>query len=204
MGRRSVRCSEKHTPLNPGKDRVRAHWVRTLRQDSKVLTISHGALGVLDILQHPGPVQVIDIDPGVIESTEYMRESDYPGLRMAPPRLVSIQEYVRRQVMAHGTKAFRRHDVIDADLADCIETCFPIVEEVIRTLVFHNVHTRVLFTFRNGRDCHRGTDSRMQWLRQRLPLGAKLISSQEYYSGRIREDASRKHGSIMCLAEIHT
>ncbi len=204
MGRRTVRCSEKHTPLNPAKDRVRRNWVRKLPKGSMIMTISHGALGVLDIMGWSGPIRVVDTDPGVIESTEYMRQTDYPELNLLSPLNTSIQTAVRLHCMREPHTF--RWGAVDVDLAGCLDVCFPNLKDVLETLRAYKVHVKVLFTFRNGRDDF-GTNaigSRITWIKKQLPRGVKYVSHDTYNSGRINSDASRSKGSSMCIVEIQT
>lgn len=202
MSRSNVRCSEKHTPLNPAKDRVRRNWIRKTPNGTLIMTISHGALGVLDIMGWSGPIRVVDVDPGVIESTEYMRQSDYRELNLLQPLHCTIQTAVKFQCRDNEPKV----GAIDVDLADCIERCYPILKEVLDTLIKNKIHTRVMFTFRNGRDCfgRNSIDRRLAWLKERLPKGADVAGHETYNSLRINSDASRSKGSPMCIVEIQT
>ncbi len=166
-----------------------------------VVTISHGALDTLGTLRHKGLIAICDIDPGVIESAGYM-VTDYPDLRFRAHH-GTIQDTVQFFLDAFGPAIFA-NAVVDVDLADTMVTCFPIVQEVLQKLVDAGAHTKVLFTFRNGRDNTKGVNNRLSWLQKRVPRGVKINRHFEYNSLRINAYAGRETGSCMCVAELQT
>jgi hypothetical protein len=190
-----------HTPQSPNKNRVRRNWLMTVPRSKDVITISHGALEALMMMRWEGRIQVCDIDPGVIESTRYMRDSEYKDLCLLPPWCIPIQEMVLDYCTSYGGKKL---GVIDIDLAFCLDQCLPILQSVLDTLRLFGIHTKVLLTFRNGRDGFSSTEGRMIWLKQNLGKGVEYVTHEQYNSSRIRENASRHKGSAMCIVTLQT
>lgn len=206
MARSTVFCLEKHTPLNPHKDRVRKWWIKRLDHTKRVVTISHGALGVLDQQDWRGPIHIVDTDWGVIESTRYMagldgKLCDFPDLTFARPVCMKVEDYMPLYCAEHGV---RDTAAIDLDLAVCVEKCWPTLSSVVGTLNHFKYKGKVYLTFRNGRDCfgRDGLMNRLAMLATRLPTRAKITDHVAYRSGRINDDASRSVGSPMCIVEI--
>lgn len=202
MSRRDVRCLMQHTPASPGKNRVRRDWLATIDPKLDILTISHGLLESLMMARWQGRIWVCDIDPGVIESTEYQRQ-DYPELDIAPPLHGRVEDIASLLVWKIG----RQLGAIDLDLTGCIHQVWPILQDVLSAVRQHKVSPAILLTFRNGRrDGFRSLDARMQWLSDQLCSNGmrrvKIVEHVPYASGRIREDASRKKGSAMCMVRL--
>jgi hypothetical protein len=201
MSRSTVCCSEAHTPQSPNKNRIRRDWLLPLNKSKDLITISHGALEAMMMCGWKGRIFVCDIDPGVIESTKYMSESEYRDLKIKAI-LSRIEVMVTNYCFVNGAKNLA---AVDVDLADCLDTCWPILAPVLDALVTYRAKgTKVFFTFRNGRDCfgRNGIDKRIQWLKSRLPEGVRLNSHTTYNSTRITQFAERRKGSPMCIVEM--
>jgi hypothetical protein len=209
--RSTVCCKEQHTPLSPAKNIIRSDWIKEVRSYMDIITISHGALDVLSILGWEGSIQVCDTDPGVRETTKYLRK-DYPHLDILMPGN-SIQETVQKYCRRHGIGGL---GAVDVDLAGDIISGWEVLCPVITTLVLYRNRTddsrllgktKILLTFRNGRD-NFGKNAirrRIAWLQEKvakLTKAVRYVSHTEYSSGRIRENASRTKGSSMCIVEF--
>lgn len=200
MSRSTVRCSEAHTPQSPNKNRVRRDWLKPLKGKGDIITISHGLLESAMMVGHSGRIHVCDIDPGVIESTKYMRQSEYTDLCIPSVQLSSIEEKVKTYCEIWGTRSLK---VVDVDLADTLTTVWNSCEDVLRTLVSHKASgTKVMLTFRNGRDGFGSTDARIFWIRCNMPRGTKVVKHTPYASNRIGKYAEREKGSAMCIVEL--
>jgi len=201
MSRRTVCCQEKHTPLAPYKNDIRATWMRKIPLYKDIITISHGALDVLNILGWKGRIQVCDIDPGVREATEYLR-GDYPRLNILSPG-ESIKDTTIDYCLTYGVKKL---GAVDVDLAVGIVPAWKILAEVLEVLRDFKFHGKVFLTFRNGRDRGFGkaaTQNRINWLWLHLSLcGVKYVSHTNYRSVRCNDNASRSVGSAMCIVEL--
>lgn len=204
LSRRTNCCSMAHTPLSPGKNRIRRDAFSPVSVFRDVITISHGALDVLNIMGWRGRVLTCDIDPGVRNAIKFMRESnDYPDLDLLPPG-ESVQQTTLEYCGAYGTGNL---GVVDIDLASCVQEAYKIAKQVIHTLIGHKYEGKVLLTFRNGRaDGFKGVEERVNYIRPRLGFDdgrkAKVVGFTTYNSGRILENAKRTKGAAMCIVEI--
>lgn len=216
MGLMTVSCSEKHTPLSPSKNTIRRDMLNKSWKYCDVITISHGALDVLNILGWQGRIQPCDIDPGVREAIHGMlkvrysydgskagtkRRGCYPDLKILPPG-ESIQQTVRDYCAEHGTA---RLGIVDVDLAVGMVKCWDILRDVLATLQDHNYNGKTFLTFRNGRADGFGKDAikaRIDWLRKRLPRTVKVASYTTYTSERFDQNARWSPGSPMCIVEL--
>ena len=204
--RSTVQCSENHTPLCPAKNEVRSDWLWATDREKDIITISHGAFDVLNILRWQGRIFPCDTDPGVRQSVHYML-SGTNGNPGQYPRL-KIQECGGDvgQTTLNYLRAYGGNNLgaVDVDLADTLENTYMIAGMVLAVLLAYKCHTRVLFTFRNGRDRFNGIDKRLAWLKAHLPTGVKLVSHTAYNSLRIGKKAEREIGSAMCIVELTT
>jgi hypothetical protein len=203
MARSTVVCQGKHTALYE-KDDVRSQWMWETPRHKDIITISHGALSALNTLRWKGNVYMCDIDPGVIESATYLwQDGTFPHIKLHKPLLCEVQTLTA--LYADKNPGTTKLGAVDADLANCMEGCIPVVQTIIRYLQEYRIHTKVLLTFRNGRRCKFGCiNGRIQALKDSLPRGSRYVKHRAYTSMAIREDASRYKGSSMCLVELAT
>lgn len=205
MSRSTVRCSMGHTSLFPGKNDARSWWAHEVPFGKGIITISHGALDVLNILRVKGPIMVTDIDPGVVESTNYLRGQGqgarFPNLNLLPARCLDIFDATRAFVDQFGIRIL---GAVDCDLACGVEEAWRNARSSVEYLHECKFKGMFLLTFRNGRDDNGldGTNRRVSWLKNCLPKGAK-ITSHKYRSDWVGRFATREMGSSMCIVKIH-
>lgn len=203
MSKSTVRCSMGHTALFPEKDDVRATYFSKVPSTGGIVLISHAALSVLNILRWSGPIQVCDIDPGVIESTRYLiEERRFPRLNLLPVSYYrDATDTVRDFCEERGAYNLK---LVDLDLTRTLMEEWPVCRDVVQVLQTYKARTKVLLTFRNGRDSF-GKDAinrRIEWIRSRLPKGVKLLDHRCYRSDWIGRKATREIGSSMCIVEL--
>lgn len=207
MGRRTVCCSERHTPLCPKKMEVRRNWLSQVPLDLDVVSISHGFLDaanmVLPLIGWHGRVACCDIDPGVRETLGYLRQDNtYPLLNLQPVGS-NIIDYLWETYVK--TYSCHRLGVVDLDLAEGIVKCWDVLGKVIQVLQAGKFSGKVYLTFRNGRRDGFGKDAlenRLAWLDSMLPKGVKRTGHTKYNSAQIDRDASRTKGASMCIVEL--
>lgn len=201
MSRRNVFCREAHTPLAPSKNRIRRDWISSVNRNKDVITISHGALDTLMTLRWKGLIVISDIDPAVIEAAEHAKDQ-YPDLSIST-LCVRVQKVV--PLYCEAAKGAKRLAAVDVDLALTVEPGVKILTPVLKTLVEYRAsNTKVLFTFRNGRDSF-GLDAlarRVEWLRNRLPRGVQYVDHYPYVSSQITREGAGTKGASMCLVEL--
>lgn len=205
--RRSNRCEYAHTPLSPHKTRVRGNWLRAIPVTKDLICVSHALCDALELLGWQGRIALCDIDPGVRQQIKFSRRgsrgkagADYPNRNLLPPGR-KIEDTVRAYCEQYGT-----HDLgaVDVDLTFCIEGCLPILQDVLTTLLeFKACGTKVLLTFRNGRDCgFDSLDERIAWLKSQLPKGVRYDYHEAYNSLGIGKNVERSKGSPMCIVAL--
>ena len=206
MARSNVRCSMGHTALFPGKNEVRTSTFEKADNRGGLITISHGALDILNAMRWKGPIQVCDRDPGVCERMDYIIEDKkYPRLNLLPVA------YCRDAIwtLAHWIDTYGEKglSLIDLDLTESIVKVWQkVCKDIITLLWFRGIRTKVFITFRNGRDNFgKGSISkRVDWLQEQVPKGVKVVSHQCYRSDWIGQFATGELGSSMCIVELHT
>lgn len=197
MSRRDVKCVMAHTPLSPYKNRIRRDWMRLIARNMDIITISHGLLDVANVMGWRGLIQVCDIDPGVRETTEYLR-SDYPDLQIPKPG-----EDIRATVAAYCTTfGVKNLGAVDIDLACTLRMAESILQDTLNTLATHKYGGRIYLTVALRCDGFDSMESRLQWVRERLPQKFRLISHTVYSSVRIGAHADRSKGSAMLIIEV--
>jgi hypothetical protein len=212
LSRLDNRCAMGHTALFPGKNDARAEWVHQVDRDDDIITVSHGALDVLNVIRHRGRILVCDTDSGVTTAAHYIRvgdpkngkPSDYPGLRFLPEAHCDVREAVPNYLGAVGDA--KRLGAVDLDMTGTLEQVWPIASDVIQSIKSHS-HSRgtlVLLTYRNGRDNQgrNATGKRVQLLSSMLPWYARVAWYKGYRSDWIGRFATREKGSSMTLAAI--
>lgn len=203
MSRSTVRCRMGHTALFPDKDDVRTTYFSKVPKSGGLVLISHAALSVLNILRWRGPIQVCDTDTGVIESARYIiEEKRFPRLNLLPVEFYrDATDTVRDFCEEQGAYAL---DLVDLDLTRTLTEEWQVCSDVIQVLRCYKASTKVLLTFRNGRDGfgRDAIDRRLQWIKRELPRGVKLIDHQCYRSDWIGRYATRERGSSMCIIEL--
>jgi hypothetical protein len=186
-----------HTPLSPYKNRIRRDWMRLIARNMDIITISHGLLDVASVMGWRGAIQVCDIDPGVRETTEYLR-SDYPDLQILKPG-----EDIRTTVATYCTTfGVKNLGAVDVDLACTLRMAESILQDTLNTLATHKYGGRIYLTVALRCDGFNSMESRLQWIRERLPQRFRLISHTVYSSVRIGAHADRRKGSAMLIVEI--
>ena len=207
MARNDVRCSMQHTSLFPGKNDVRATWMRNISSCKDIITISHGCLDVANTLRHRGRILICDIDSKVVESANYIREGDPRNNKPSDyPRLNLLPIVMNRDILTTILDYLVQYDVknlgaIDIDLACTIEEAWRIAKPIFRMLPMWKYHGKVLLTYRNGRDAHgkNASEKRVRTLIRRLPKGVRYESHEKYRSDWIGRNATREIGSSMCI-----
>ena len=201
-------CSNKHTPVCPAKNKIRADWLSSLGDRSlDILTISHGIFDVLSILGWSGRIQACDIDMTVRLIVRYLgglsgRPSKYPHLNILPPGkdiLAAVVEYCEEfGVLNLGA--------VDVDLACKVKPAANILAPVLMELIKHQYRGKVFLTFLYGRGekCERSKSLRqdVRWLKRRLPSRAVLTDQRTYKSNWISDSIEIKRGSNMCILEF--
>lgn len=199
MGKRNVVCLMRHTPLSPKKNQVRSAWMNSINKNKDIITISHGLLDVASILGWRGAIQVCDIDPGVRETTEYLRD-DYPDMKILKPG-EDIRETVRDYCVAFGPKNL---GAVDVDLACTLKAAEPIFIDTLKILATHNYRGKAFLTVSLRSDGFSSTPARIKWLTDRLPKPFRYIRHTVYNSVKIADNASRSEGSVMCIVEVNS
>lgn len=207
VSRRLVRCQMEHTPLAPHKNRIRRDWMSRVPRTKDIITISHGLLDVAMIMRWRGKIKICDIDPGVRETTEYLRtpsnpqrdHGDYPDLNILPPGQC-IESTTWFYGMDNG--GFKKLGAIDIDLACSIRPAWEITKPVLDVLIKNNYQGKVLITFTRRRDGFASDRLRLIWFKNKLPSSARYVSYTPYASTRIRQDGSRGKGSSMGIIEL--
>ena len=204
MSRLTVECEMGHTCLFPGKDDTRTDMVCRIPSGKDLITISHGILNVLNIRRFNGRILVVDKDPGVIESTHYMRvgdpgngkPSDFPKLKLLPEFLGDAADGVRWYAERYG---LRHLGGIDLDLTGTANKVVPPVERVLTVLrdYSYSKSVPVFVTYSNGRDEVRGAANRVSALTARL--GTYCIWHRCYRSDWIGRYATREQGASMAI-----
>lgn len=197
MSKRDVRCVMAHTPLAPYKNRIRRDWMRVIDRKMDVITISHGLLDVASVMGHRGAIQVCDIDPGVRETTRYLR-GDYPDLNILEPG-EDIRATVADYCVAFGVKNL---GAVDVDLACTLRPSEDILRGVLDVLVTHKYRGRIYLTVALRKDGFNSAESRIKWIEERLPKQFRVVSHTTYGSVRIGPHAERGKGSAMMIVEI--
>lgn len=209
MSRVTVRCAMGHTSLFPGKNDVRSEMIRQVPSHKDIITISHGALDVLNILRHQGRIMIVDQDPGVIESSHYMRvgdpnnykPSDYPRLNFLPEYQGDAAEGVRWYLERNGARGL---GAIDLDLTGTVDQVWAVAHRVLSILKQYPYHkgVTVFLTYRDGRDGHgwKGAEKRVACLVTRL--NAKCTWHRCYRSDWIGRHATRERGSSMAIVGL--
>lgn len=205
MAKSNVRCSMGHTELHPGKTEARAFWMHDCSRTSDIITISQGALDDLCLLRHTGDIHVCDIDPGVIESTNYLKGSKgarYTSLNLRTARLLDFSDAVRLYVERHGV---RKLGAVDCDLACSVDKAWEIAKPSVELLHAKGYKGLFLLTFRNGRDGHgwNATKRRVAELTKQLPASLRSrVTYQAYRSDWVGRFATRENGSSMVVVKI--
>jgi hypothetical protein len=193
-----------HTPISYAKDNERCEWLYKILPTKEILTISHGLLGVLNVLRWKGAIQVVDTDIGVIKATEYVIP-DFRKLKsrlhILPPIHRPIQDMIRPYLIRRGAKNL---GAVDIDLACNVVEATHIALPVLQALTEAKYKGKTLVTFRNGRDDgFSDLDGRIDYLRQSCSdVGAKIVSVRPYVSQGLESNAKRKKGSAMCIVDI--
>lgn len=197
MSRQTVKCLMAHTPLAPYKNRIRRDWMRGIARNMDLITISHGLLDVASVMGWRGAIQVCDIDPGVRETTEYLR-SDYPDLQIPPPG-----EDIRETVANYcATSGVGNLGAVDIDLACTLPYARSILVETLEILATHKYRGRIYLTVAVRNDGFKSMEERLTWAEQQLPKAFGIISHTVYRSIRIGTHADRSKGSAMLILEI--
>lgn len=203
MSRSTVRCAMGHTSLFIEKNDVRTSFFEKFNKASPLVTISHGALDVLNIMRWRGPIQVTDIDPGVCERMQYIIEDRrYPRLNLLPViHCRNIQDTVLDYCEESSS---HRPLLVDADLTETLPEVWPIFQDVSRILGNYKRKAHLLLTFRNGRDYFgkKAIERRLEWAHRYVPGNAKLVSHRCYRSDWIGRYATSEIGSSMCAIEF--
>lgn len=186
-----------HTPLAPYKNRIRRDWMRVVARNMDIITISHGLLDVASVMGHRGAIQVCDIDPGVRETTRYLRD-DYPDLKILEPG-EDIRTTVADYCVAFGVSNL---GAVDVDLACTLRFSEDILRGTLDILAEHKYRGRIYLTVALRCDGFKSMDSRIQWIQERLPKQFRVISYTTYRSVRIGAHADRGMGSPMMIVEI--
>lgn len=211
LSRLENECQMGHTALFPGKNDGRSRAFYEVDSCDDIITISHGALDVLNILRHQGRILICDTDEGVTTASHYIRvgdphngkTSDYPRLRLLPEEHCDVRECVASYLERFGAT---RLGAVDLDLTGTVEQVWPIAQDVLHTIKGYN-HSRgtwVFLTYRNGRDNNgrNAASKRMEWIKNQLPYYARLAWHQCYRSDWIGRKATREIGSSMAIAAI--
>lgn len=210
MSRSNVQCKMGHTALFPGKNDVRSEWIHQVKPWRDIITISQGLLDTLNILRYRGRIFVCDLDPGVIESTHYIRvgnpktgkESDYPKLKIMPELYCDIRTAVEGYLLKEGGS---RLGAVDLDLTGTVEQVWPLTSDVLGYMLKHGCQgVLVPVTYRDGRD-HNGrnaSDKRVDWMKERLPSGVSYQWHKHYRSDWIGRFATREIGSSMTTVTL--
>lgn len=199
--RSAVCCKEGvfHTPLSPGKTVARTWAFSKASKYKDLITISHGAFDTLCAMEYHGRIFACDIDWGVRQRINIIRQDkQYPSLKIEYPQgsvQTTVRDYCKEHVVANL-------GMVDLDLAFTKENGFPILKDVLSTLLENKSRCKVFFTFRNGRDNTRGVNSRLEWIRQRLPNGVRLTDHYTYYSSGVSDTARNVFGAPMCVVEL--
>lgn len=194
---RGTPCEMGHTPLSPGKERARSWWLNKNPSHRDIITISHGLLGALEILQWKGKVFIADRDPAVRNEARCLIK-DYPDRRIQPIQ-VEVEDAVISYCNNHA--GYGSLPIIDLDLTGLI-TSFElqaVLKNVLNTLLArysYNAGIKVILTFRNGRDgMHE--PARLSYLKGLLPQGVRYIDHITYESSSTGRYVERRKGSTM-------
>lgn len=209
MSRLTVRCAMGHTSLFPQKNDVRSEMVYRVPTHKDIITVSHGALDVLNILRHEGRILIADQDSGVIESSHYIRvgdprnskAGDYPRLNFLPEYHGDIADAVRWYCERHGC---RNLGAVDLDLTGTCDQVAHVAQRVLSTLKEfpYSKSVTVYLTYRDGRDGHgKGAAARrVETLCARLNTNA--VWHRCYRSDWIGRHATRERGSSMAIVGL--
>lgn len=202
MTRRNNVCGSKHTPLSPRKNRIRRDWLLKVGRAWDIITISHGILDVLSILGWMGRIQICDIDPGIRKAAHYLAgldniPGDYPDLFILPPGK-DVQSTVVQFCERYGVSNL---GAVDVDLACGLRQAEPILNSVLKELLFYGFSGKVLLTISDARGASLGRDW-LKWLRRRLPREVLVVDHKRYNSLWINEHAQRQNGSVMLFIEL--
>jgi hypothetical protein len=209
MSRITVRCSMGHTALFPGKNDVRSEMIHQVSQKKDIITVSHGALDVLNILRHQGRIMIVDTDTGVIESSHYIRvgdpmnkkASDYPRLNFLPEYQGDIADGLRWYAERFG---LRNLGAIDLDLTGTVDQVWQVARRVLAVLKEYpwGKMVTVFLTYRDGRDSHGRNAAQNRVASLVTRLNAKCTWHRCYRSDWIGRFATRERGSSMAIVGL--
>lgn len=196
--RYNIMCAEKHTPLCPQKNSVRRNWIETIDKSKDLITISHGAFDVLNILRYHGNIYPCDIVETTRKQINYLRR-DYPDLKIK-----RANEDIRDLVKKYCQKEeIAQLGAVDIDLASTLENALPVFIDVMVILTKYDFVGKTILTFLNARDQFKGVDSRIAYLQANLFPCVTIEKVHKYYSGRVNENAGYKQGSNMCAVVMN-
>jgi hypothetical protein len=211
LSRLENRCQMGHTALFPGKNDVRAEALcdRTpIHKD--IVTISHGALDVLNIRRHQGRVLICDQDFGVTTASHYIRvgdpsngkSGDYPRLTLLPEFHGDIREGVHWYLERWGCHSL---GAIDLDLTSTVDQVWEIARDILNIIrgYTHARSVTTYLTYRDGRDSHgrEAATRRVECLMKRLGK-ARCVWHRCYRSDHIGRFATRERGSSMAIVGL--
>ena len=154
MSKRTVKCTSKHTPLSPSKNRIRRDMLKKTTRQKDIITISHALLDVLMIREHKGRIFCCDIDPAVREAIRYLR-NDYVELKVQKAGMTileTVSEYCKKcEDPSFDDYNIKNLGVVDIDLAFTVKGCAGILLDVLNVLKEAGYTGRTFLTFVNGR-----------------------------------------------------